>query len=105
VRAARSRPRPGALRSRLGALREKAGWLQLHAELGRDLRRALEEAGAPAWKPAEDLSFRGWIEAHGDELARQKLIALDEALDAELAELEAREAPEREEGSADAARA
>ena len=96
VRAEGSRPRPGALRGRLGALRDKACWLKLHAELGRDLRLALESAGAPAWRPAEDLSFRTWIEAHGGEVARQMLIALDEALDAEYAELQAREEQEHE---------
>jgi hypothetical protein len=88
-------PRPAVLRGRLDELRDKSAWLKLHAELGRDLRLGLEAAGVAAWKPAEDLSFRTWIEERCDEQARQRLIALDEALDAECEELLAREAIEQ----------
>jgi hypothetical protein len=62
-----------------------------HARLGAELRKILSERGIPAWKPAEDLSYRSWIEAHDDEDARALLAAVDELLDERRAEIEARE--------------
>ena len=53
--------------------------LQCHAHLGRELREALVEAGSPAWTPAEDLSWRAWIERFGD-YARALIAAIDELL-------------------------
>ena len=53
--------------------------LQCHAHLGRELREALVEAGSPAWTPAEDLSWRTWIERCGD-YARALIAAIDELL-------------------------
>jgi hypothetical protein len=103
VRKARQRPRPEALRSRLDLLRERAGCVAAHARLGRDLRRILTEWGLPTWKPAEDLSYRRWIEVKGDEGARLLLAAIDEALEKRWAAIEEREAREREAGGGDAA--
>ena len=54
--------------------------LQCHAHLGRELREALVEAGSPVWKPAEDLSWRSWVERYGDEEARGLVAAIDELL-------------------------
>lgn len=90
-------PPPAELRTRLSRLRELTAWLLLHAELGEQLRRDCEALGIPAWTPAEDLSFRTWIEASGGEEARLLLVELDAALDRRIAELRAKEAEGREE--------
>jgi hypothetical protein len=80
------------LRSRLEDLQDRASWLRTHAALGRGLRLALEEWGAPAWRPCGDLSFRSWTAVHGGEEARLLLALLDEALERRAAEIAAREA-------------
>lgn len=90
-------PTAGELRRRLERLRELLEWLVLHAELGESLRRDCAALGVPAWAPAEDLSFRTWIEEHGSEEARDLLAALDAALDRRIAEIEAREAAAEDE--------
>ena len=61
--------------------------LQCHAHLGRELREAFVEAGSPAWTPAEDLSWRAWIERFGD-YARALIAAIDELLVEMVAESE-----------------
>ena len=98
------RPRPEALRGRLDRLRERAVYVAAHARLGRELRRMLSEQGLPTWKPAQDLSYRRWIEANGDEEARTFLAAIDEVLEERWAAIKEREARERETGGSDATR-
>jgi hypothetical protein len=97
VRRRRPRPRLAELRARLAKLRETATWLALHAGLGRDLRRFLAEEGSPTWTPSEDLSWRRWIERHGDDEARQLLAAIDAELEARAAEISSRAAEEASE--------
>lgn len=83
----RRQPRPAELRERLARVQRTAAWLASHARLGRELRLHLAEAGSPTWTPAEDLSWRRWIERQGDDYAQLLLAELDAALDARLAEI------------------
>jgi hypothetical protein len=76
----RRHPRLAELRVRLTRLRGASSRLATRAGLGRQLRQLLTEAGSPIWKPAEDLSWRTWIESQGDEYARAILAAADELL-------------------------
>ena len=87
----RARCSASDLLARLARLRSACQWLRLHAELGGELREALNAAGSPTWAPAEDLSWRRWIEGQGDEHAQLLLAAFD-------AELEARAAQMKEKG-------
>ena len=73
------------LRSRLTHLHETASWLSSHAGLGAELRLVLAAQGAPSWPPAEDLSWRSWVERYGDEEARGLVAAIDELLEEMLA--------------------
>jgi hypothetical protein len=89
----RRRARLAELRARLAHLRETAAWLAGHAAIGRELRRTLAAAGSPTWRPAEDLSWRTWIERQGDEQARRLLAAIDELLEERSARGAAGEGP------------
>jgi hypothetical protein len=93
----RQHPRPSELRARLARLRETSGWLRNRAGIGCELRTLLAKAGSPTWRPAEDLSWRSWIERQGDEEARGLLAAIDELLE-EMVTKDAA-AGERQEGS------
>ena len=69
------------LRRRLERLRESCRYLRLQADFGGDIRLIIAAAGSPTWAPAEDLSWRSWIEKNGDEYARTFLMAIDEELE------------------------
>ena len=101
MRRPRRRPQLPGLRARLARLRKTCDYLVSHAELGADLRAAIAAAGSATWTPAEDLSWRTWIERQGDEEARRQLAALDALIDRLVEEITAREAAagEGEEGS------
>ena len=79
------------LRTRLTRLRETASWLTDHAGIGGELRLVLAEQGSPSWPPAEDLSWRSWVERYGDEEARGLVAAIDELLEEMLARAKAGE--------------
>ena len=79
------------LRTRLTRLRETASWLTDHAGIGGELRLVLAEQGSPTWPPAEDLSWRSWVERYGDEEARGLVAAIDELIDEMLARAKAGE--------------
>jgi hypothetical protein len=93
VRRAR-RARLADLQARLTRLRESASWLTGHAAIGRELRSDLAKAGAATWRPAEDLSWRTWVERYGDEYARAFIAVLDELLEERAAGLEVSDEPE-----------
>ena len=90
MRRPRRRPQLPGLRARLARLRKTCDYLVSHAELGADLRAAIAAAGSATWTPAEDLSWRTWIERQGDEEARRQLAALDELIDRLVAEMTAK---------------
>ena len=69
------------LRTRLTRLHETASWLSNHAGIGAELRLVLAAQGSPTWPPAEDLSWRRWVERYGDAEARGLVAALDELLE------------------------
>ena len=77
------------LRTRLTRLRETASWLTNHAGIGGELRLILAAHGSPSWPPAEDLSWRSWVERHGDDEALGLVAAIDELLEEMLARAEA----------------
>ena len=87
-------PRSAAeLVARLARLRSACQGLRLHAQLGGELREALSETGSLTWAPAEDLSWRRWIEHHGDEYAQLLLAAFDAELEARAAQMKAKGEP------------
>ena len=53
-------------------------WQRQKAMVGAEIRARLEEHGSPTWEPAEDHTWREWIEFQGDALARCFLRDLDE---------------------------
>ena len=80
MRAPQRRPRLGELRTRLGRLRRSIDYYLVAARLGREARHWIGAQGSPTWRPSEDLHWRQWIAANGDELARLYLEMFEEEL-------------------------
>ena len=55
-------------------------WQRQKAMVGAEIRSRLAEHGSPTWEPAEDHTWREWIEFQGDAFARCFLGDLDEAV-------------------------
>ena len=55
-------------------------WQRQKAMVGAEIRARLAEHGSPTWEPADDLTWREWIEFQGDAFARRILRDLDEAV-------------------------
>ena len=67
--------------------REVAEWQERDPELqrqkamvGAEIRSQLAEHGSPTWEPAEDHTWREWINLWGDAFARRFLKDLDEVV-------------------------
>ena len=61
------------------------------AMVGASIRPWLAEHGSPTWEPAEDHTWRDWIERHGDTYARSFLEGLDELVRRDVAERQERD--------------
>ncbi len=55
-------------------------WQRQKAMVGAEIRARLAEHGSPTWEPAEDHTWREWIEFQGDAFARRFLKDLDEVV-------------------------
>ena len=55
-------------------------WRRQKAMVGAEIRARLEEHGSPTWEPADDHTWREWIEFQGDAFARRFLKDLDEVV-------------------------
>ena len=55
-------------------------WQRQKAMVGAEIRARLDEHGSPTWAPAEDHTWREWIEFQGDAFARRFLKDLDEVV-------------------------
>ena len=65
------------------------------AVVGASIRSWLAEHGSPTWGPADDHSWREWIELQGDTYARRFLKGLDELVRREPLERMEQQDPER----------
>ena len=67
------------LRRDVGKRRERdPEWRRQKAKVGAEIRCRLAAHGSPTWEPADDHTWREWIEFQGDAFARRFLRDLDE---------------------------
>jgi len=60
-------------REALEGLGQNSEWKRQQAVVGVSIRSRLAEHGSPTWGPADDHSWREWIEFQGDAYARRLL--------------------------------
>lgn len=62
-------------------MEQDSEWQRQKAMVGAEIRARLAEHGSRTWEPAEDHTWREWIEFQGDAFARRFLKDLDDVAD------------------------